>query len=564
MSEDGVRASVGFFSDTGPRPDNQDFAAALFGWELQPPRHDAIAVLADGIGGAKGGRIAAETAVRGFLDGFCDLPETVPVQQAAANVAATLNRWIHAQSQRDTLLAGMGCTFTALILRGHTAHILHAGDSRLYRLRGESLACLTSDHLRRTGDAATLTRALGVEADLRLDYLSQPAALHDRYLLTSDGLHGALAPETMTAILRERPAPQDAARALVAAALERGTGDNCTALVLDVVHLPSATHADIAGAIARLPLIAAPNVGQEVDGFALKALISDGRYSRLFAASDSAEGNDVVVKFPKPESASVDMHRQAFLREQWAGRMVQNPWLGRVMELTPGRQSCLYTVMPLYEGELLEGRAARRPQLELEQARAIGVKLARGAAALHHAGIIHRDIKPDNVILQSGGGLKLIDLGTTRVAALEETASKDIPGTRAYMAPEMDQGEAGNVATDIFALGVTLYRVLTGEFPYANLDAVSPPKRERPQELCALRPDLPAWLEAALARAVARDPVDRFIDMNAFAVELEAGPPRPGPVTRRQRTFYERYPVLFWQIVAALLAFGLVLSFLRH
>ena len=453
MSEDGVRASVGFFSDAGPRPDNQDFAAALFGWELQPPRHDVVAVLADGIGGAKGGRIAAETAVRGFLDGFCDLPETVPVHQAAANVAATLNRWIHAQSQRDTLLAGMGCTFTALILRGHTAHVLHAGDSRLYRLRGESLACLTSDHLRHTDDAATLTRALGVEADLRLDYLSQPAALHDRYLLTSDGLHGALAPETMTAILRERPAPQDAARALVAAALERGTGDNCTALVLDVVHLPSATHADIAGAIARLPLIATPNVGQEVDGFALKALISEGRYSRLFAASDFADGSDVVVKFPKPESASQAMHRQAFLREQWAGRTVQNPWLGRVMELAPGRQSCLYTVMPLYEGELLESRAARRPQLELEQARAIGVKLARGAAALHHAGIIHRDIKPDNVILQSGGGLKLIDLGTTRVAALEETASKDIPGTRAYMAPEMDQGEAGNVATGYLRAG---------------------------------------------------------------------------------------------------------------
>ncbi len=102
--------------------------------------------------------------MRGFLDGFCDLPETVPVQRAAASVAATLNSWIHAQSQRDTLLAGMGCTFTALILRGHAAHILHAGDSRLYRLRGGSLACLTSDHVRRTDDGARLTRALGVEA----------------------------------------------------------------------------------------------------------------------------------------------------------------------------------------------------------------------------------------------------------------------------------------------------------------------------------------------------------------------------------------------------------------
>jgi serine/threonine protein kinase len=258
------------------------------------------------------------------------------------------------------------------------------------------------------------------------------------------------------------------------------------------------------------------------------------------------------------------MHRQAFLGEQWAGRTVQNPWVGRVIELAPGRQSCLYTVMPLYEGELLETRAGRRPQLELEQARAIGVKLARGAAALHQAGVIHRDIKPDNVILESGGGLKLIDLGTARVAALEDTASRDIPGTRAYMAPEMEKGEAGNVATDIYALGVTLFRVLTGEFPYANLDAVNPPRRERPLELCTLRPDLPAWLEAALTHAIAHDPEDRFTDMNAFAMDLEAGPPRPALIMRRQRTFYERHPVLFWQIVAALLAFGLVLSFLRH
>ena len=564
MSEDGVRASVGFFSDPGPRPDNQDFAAALFGWELQPPRHDVIAVLADGIGGAKGGRIAAETAVRGFLDGFCDLPESEPVQRAAADVAATLNSWIHAQSQRDTLLTGMGCTFTALILKGHTAHILHAGDSRLYRLRDGSLTCLTSDHVRQMDDATVLIRALGVEADLRLDYASQPAAPHDRYLLTSDGVHGALAPETMTAILCGRAAPQDTAHAIVSAALERGSTDNCTALVLDVVQLPALTATDIADTIARLPLVAPPIVGQEVDGFALKALVSEGRYSRLFAASDTVESGDVVVKFPKPQTASLETHRQAFLREQWAGSMVQNPWVGRVIELAPGRQSCLYTVMPLYEGELLETRLARRPQLELEQARAVGVRLARGAAALHRAGVIHRDIKPDNVILENGGGLKLIDLGTARVAALDDAMSRDIPGTRAYMAPEMSDGEAGNPATDIYALGVTLFRALSGEFPYVNLDAVSPPKRERPQELCALRPDLPAWLDAALARAVARDPRDRFRDMEALALELEAGPPRHGPATHRRRTFYERSPVLFWQIIAALLAFGLVLSFLRH
>src|SRR5580658_5994057 len=187
MSEDGVRASVGFFSDTGPRPDNQDFAAALFGWELQPPRHDAIAVLADGIGGAKGGRIAAETAVRGFLDGFCDFPETMEVRRAAATVISSLNGWIFGQGKRDPQLAGMGCTFTSVVLRGRIAHILHVGDSRAYRFAGDRLTLLTTDHVREAepggGRSNVLTRALGVETEVRLDYATQPVALHDRFLL---------------------------------------------------------------------------------------------------------------------------------------------------------------------------------------------------------------------------------------------------------------------------------------------------------------------------------------------------------------------------------------------
>src|SRR3982074_1213942 len=104
----GVRASVGFASETGPRQRNEDFAGAVFGWELPQPRHDVVAAIADGIGGAKGGRVAAEMAVRGFLDGFCDLPETMEVRRAAANVVDALNGWIHSQGLQDGRLTGMG------------------------------------------------------------------------------------------------------------------------------------------------------------------------------------------------------------------------------------------------------------------------------------------------------------------------------------------------------------------------------------------------------------------------------------------------------------------------
>ncbi len=563
----GVRASVGFASETGPRRQNEDFGGAVFGWELEKPRGDVVAAVADGIGGAKGGRVAAETAVRGFLDGFCDLPETMEVRRAGAAVLNALNGWIFAQGQRDQKLAGMGSTFTALVLRGRLAHLLHVGDSRAYRLRGDRLALLTTDHVRDTGGPGrsnVLTRALGVETELRLDYAAHPVALHDRFLLCSDGVHGVLDHAAIAEILRDRSASEDSARALVKAALDAGSGDNCTAMVIDVVALPSGETAGFGTAITQLPLIPVPIVGETVDGFVLKVLVSDGRYSRLFGAADEVEGGEVVLKFPKPHVASVVTYHAAFIREAFVGARVHSPFVGRIIELPPGRQTCLYTVMPLYAGELLSTRLARRPQIGLEEGRAIAIKLARGAAALHRAGIIHRDIKPDNVILESDGALKLIDLGVVRVPGLEDFPPQDIPGTAAYMAPEMFAGEAGNAATDIYALGVTLFRAFTGAFPYGNLDATSGPRRERPIPLSDLRPDLPAWLEAVLRRAVAADPAERFGDMNEFALEMETGPARAPAGPPRPRTLYERSPLRFWQALSALLALALVLSLWRH
>lgn len=395
-----VKATAGFASEKGPREQNEDFGGAVFGYELPKPRRDIVAAIADGIGGARGGRVASETAVRGFLDGFCDLPETMEVRRAAATVLNSLNAWIYALAKRDSKLAGMGCTFTALVLRGRVAHIVHVGDSRAYRLRSDRLALLTTDHLREStgGRSNILNRALGVEAELRLDYAAQPVALHDRFLLCSDGVHAFLAQDQIADILQQRSASDDTARALVTAALQAGSTDNCTALVVDVVDLPKADSAEVGADIMQLPLIPTPIDGQTVDGFVLKVLMSDGRYTRLFGAFDEVDGGEVTLKFPKPQVAAVATYHAAFVREAWVGARVNSPYVGRVIELPPGRQTCLYTVMPLYQGELLSNRLARRPLVGLEEGRNIAIKLARGVSALHRAGIIHRDIKPEQAV----------------------------------------------------------------------------------------------------------------------------------------------------------------------
>ena len=562
----GVKTSIGVFSAAGLRSTNEDFAGAVCGEDLPQPRGDVVAAIADGIGSAKGGRTAAETAVRGFLDGMYELPESAEIHRSAARVLNALNAWIHSLGQRDASLARMGCTFTALVLRGRIAHVLHVGDTRAYRLSGERLTCLTTDHVRTNSADRTsfLYRALGVEPEARLDYVAQPMAKHDRFLLCSDGVHKWLTDDSIADSLRARTAPAETAKALVTAALDSGSADNCTALVLDVSEIPAVVSIDTTAELKRLPIIPTPLGGETIDGFILKALLSDGRYTRLFAAEDELEGGEVVLKFPKPRVAKNDIYHSAFIREAWVGTRVDSPWLGRVIELPYRRQTALYTVMPLYEGESFETRIARRPQLGLEEGRNIAVKLARAASALHRNGIIHRDIKPENVILEGNGSLKLLDFGVVRIPGLEDLPPNDIPGTRAYMAPELLAGEPGTPATDIYALGVTMFRAFTGAYPYGNADATSPPTRSRPHVFCELRPDVPSWLQDTLMRAIADRPEHRFHDMSQFALEMEGGP-APTPVTQQRRpTLYERDPLLFWQLLSALLAVALIISWLRH
>jgi serine/threonine protein kinase len=180
---------------------------------------------------------------------------------------------------------------------------------------------------------------------------------------------------------------------------------------------------------------------------------------------------------------------------------------------------------------------------------------------LHRAGVIHRDIKPDNVILQPDGGLKLIDLGVARLPNIEDFPASTVPGTPSYMAPELIEGQAGNEKSDLFALGVTLFRMFTGTYPYGEVEAFSRPRFSRPPaSVSVMRPDLPSWLDQVLLRLVAVRPEDRFDDALECMFALEHGELHASPGPPRRRSLMERDPLRFWQTVSALLAFLLLLS----
>jgi len=216
--------------------------------------------------------------------------------------------------------------------------------------------------------------------------------------------------------------------------------------------------------------------------------------------------------------------------------------------------------MPLYCGELLETRLSR-PGVGLEEGRNIAVKLGPRGSGAASRGIIHRDIKRNNVILE-GGSLKLIDLGVVRVPGLEMLLPDEIPGTQPCMAPEMFEGERGNEATDIYALGVSMYRVFTCGYPvpqFRRCQSAAPQSAER------LFLGAAGSARLALGRTSACDR-DRsrasLSDTTEFAFEIEAGPACASTGIRRPHTLYERAPLQIRQRVAALLPLALLVSLL--
>lgn len=465
-------------------------------------------------------------------------------------------------SQRDPALTGMACTFTALVLRGQRLHVLHVGDTRLYRMRNDVLELLTVDHvLGRPGVSHALTRAIGAEEDVRVDYAEHVSRVNDRLLLVSDGIHGVLSEPQIAAALGRREAPAMAARRLVDAALAANTADNATALVLDILDLPPPDQADIGALIAARPIEPPPREGADIDGFRLERMIADAQYSRVFRGRDGRDGRVVVLKFPKPGAAEAATFRQAYLRESWIAGRVRSPFVGEVLEPPDGRGSQLYAVMPFYGDETLERRLLRGPPIGLKEGVAIAVSLGKGVAALHRAGVIHRDIKPDNVLLPPGGGLRLIDLGVARLPHLEEFADRDIPGTPSYMAPELLAGQPGDERSDLFALGVTLWRLWSGgAYPYGEVEPFSKPRFGAPAALERRRPDLPAWITDLLTRAVAVDPRDRPADVLELVLALESGMVTGAPTPIRQWSAYAADPLRFWQVVSALLFAALMTS----
>ncbi|PRA54184.1 MULTISPECIES: bifunctional protein-serine/threonine kinase/phosphatase [Pseudomonas] len=543
-------------SAIGPREENQD---AL---RLVTPTADIAAskgflfAIADGVSQCADGGLAARTTLQALALDYYATPQTWGVAQSLDRLLLAQNRWLQANGGGLPLLT----TVSALVLRGQRFTLAHVGDCRVYRWHAGQLQRISEDHVwEQPGMQHVLKRALGLDQHLVLDFLDGELRAGECFVLLSDGVWATLGDTAIAAILRDQPNLDSAAQTLVNAAHLAGSQDNASALLVRVDALGEASIGDALIHLQQWPLPPPLKPGQPFEGWQVECLLGQSQQSLLYRVRDSQQQPWLLKTLPMGKDPAA---AQALLSEEWFLKRVA----GRSFpEIHPATQrQHLYYVMREYPGQTLAQRFSEHGPLPIEQWRALAERLLRAVGMLHRRQILHRDIKPENLLLAADGELRLLDFGLAYCPGLSADPSNQLPGTPSYIAPEAFNGDAPTAQQDLYAVGVTLYYLATGHYPYGEIEAFQRPRFGVPVSAQRYRPDLPDWLGQSLERGVNADPTERYETAEEWLLVLEQGERRS--LSARPRPLLEREPLKVWRTLAliSLLSNLLLLFALFH
>ena len=555
--------SIGQHSDPGRKETNQDFHGALIPEQPALGLKGIAIALADGISTSSVSRIASESAIKGFLTDYYCTSDSWSVKSSAQRVIAATNAWLHSQTRSQYAYdkdRGYVCTLSVLVLKAASAHIFHIGDSRVYRVSGNTLEQLTNDHRIAVSSVQSyLSRALGVNGEVEIDYRMVPLERGDVFVLATDGVYEYVAARFITNAIKQHAADLDgAARAVVTEAYSKGSGDNLTVQIVRIDGLPDAEAGDAASLVSELPLPPLLEPRMLFDGYRIVRQLHASSRSHIYLAVDTTDEKLVALKIPSIDLRDDPAYLKRFMMEEWVARRIDSAYVLKALP-QPRKKNFLYVVTEFVEGQTLTQWMIDNPAPDLETVRKIVEQIAKGLRAFHRKEMLHQDLRPDNIMIDKTGTVKLIDFGSTRVAGVAEarpaTDGDAILGTVQYTAPEYFVGENGSTRSDLFSLGVIAYQLLTGRLPYGAQIARARTKKQmnRIAYVSALEGDrdVPAWVDGALRKAVRIDPDERYEVLSEFLHDLRN--PNSKFLDIRTTPLIDRNPLLFWKVLCLIL-----------
>jgi serine/threonine protein phosphatase PrpC len=564
---------IGHATERGLRADNEDFVASQ-----RPSAHEEargfIAAIADGVSTGGGGRMAAQTSVMALVEDYFAAPPTWDTTVVLDRIISAQNAWLSGHNRRN--LSAAMTTLTALALRGQSWTVAHVGDTRAYLIRDHTLRLLTQDHCLDHPDLRSrLTRAIGQDDAVRVDYSQGELQPGDSFVLLSDGVHTRLTQKQIVALCGLAAdatdanwSAQEASAALVQTALKAGSSDNASALVVHVRGLAASHLEDAQQRSRHLSALPKLKVGDVIDGYAVTALVSDTGAHLLYQVRDIKTRDLKALKTLSPSSANDPQERAMLAHEAWLSARVTERMSERMSQQSGSNQSegfvrlnelrdpsAFYLIYDWHAGQTLEqlrlAAALKGEAVAVADIVAWGLTASRALGRLHRLGVVHRDIKPANFHLGDDGQLRLLDLGVA-LSGREPFEQRSLhAGTPSYMNPELWDDEPADPQSDLFALGVTLYQLLTGHLPFGEIEPYQKGAfRRDPKPPSRLRPNVPIWLDHCVLKAVARDKKQRFETAEELMLALQRGASRPLPA-QAASSLVARDPSAVWKIAAA-------------
>jgi CheY-like chemotaxis protein len=266
-------------------------------------------------------------------------------------------------------------------------------------------------------------------------------------------------------------------------------------------------------------------IGRTVSHFRVLDLLGSGGMGVVYSAEDTRLNRPVALKLPFPQFQLDPAAKARFLNEARSAGALDHPSLCSIYEVGETADGTPFLAMALYRGETLKARLTGEPRLSIAAALEIARRIVAGLAAAHQAGVVHRDLKPGNIMLLPEGGVKILDFGLAKVRDQNVTGSGRVLGTAAYMAPEQIRGGPVDGRADLWALGVLMYEMLTGRQPFRGEHEISVAHailHTEPEPPSQLRSDIPASVQDVVLTLLSKDPGQRYADADALAADIAA------------------------------------------
>jgi serine/threonine-protein kinase len=535
-------------SVSGPVRDNNEDRVAFWQPDTPEARRDmgAVAVMADGVGGSARGEIASQMAVQCVLDVFRAAEAATDPRKLLRQAFDCASRAVYDESLKTPEKGQMSTTLTVAAFRHNEVTIGFVGDTRAYLVRRRKIEQLTTDHnqvgfrlkygLIRENDAMTspsrslLTRSLGSEPICRLDFVKREVHKDDLIVLCTDGLYGfATDVEILDLVSHHEPA--EAADLLLKLVEKRNGEDNISVQVIRVNEVHRAIFfRGVQTGYAKNKTVDTKDEfspGAVLDNrFEIQDCLSRSGMACIYKALDRKSARTVAIKVPHMQFESDIAGATRFEREEEIGKALNHPSVLKIIPVEE-QKSRPYIVMEYLEGRTLADLLKEHKPLSEADAVAIASRICDALDYLHKQNVVHRDLKPQNIMLCRDGSIRIMDFGIAkssqarRMTFVGFTASM---GTPDYMAPEQVQGKRGDERTDIYSLGAILYEMAAGatlfegENPYVVMNSRLTGDPAAPRKV---NPKLTPVLEEIILHALERNPASRYPSAAAMKAELD-------------------------------------------